>query len=486
MGIRRITVVFLLIATIIGSTFAIVLDLPANTPGIQLVTQNKTINGAHNVPCIHVIVHNTLAYRLFIDEKLKPLNAKERADYASSAAEGNIYFPINGVQPTTEEAVILSGANVPCANQDTDPITKWYMRMFGWIPEDDLPTAVSHDDTRRLTLGFDDTKKKDSSIIFLPTVLINSTIVNNHMVATTLTRRQAFWHLFRVIASNPVGRVLLYRLLIEIRRKNEQNWCLDSTLPLPTLEKRNKYRGLCVEWREYNAFSMEQARLGFNCETNVSHPCIAQKTNDNWRIVSPPISSQHPDIGLFHELCHWYHYLRHTKRYLEERTACDYEARLNGTDTHNKTLIHMGQYFWTYAIEADNKWKVSAFPWVSHATGAGYHVNFEEIRNILGTCSYVNGYINGDDLSENLYRLSRSQYVRFSHSAHPYYENETVIEKAINSVSNNAHFYGIDVSIAANHEHHEIIQDYSSANLLEGFNHCKYPKNEVDCSSIVP
>jgi hypothetical protein len=49
-------------------------------------------------------------------------------------------FSKNGVQPTTSEAVEYSCANVE-AHDLNSPITEWYMRMFGWIPEDDLPVA---------------------------------------------------------------------------------------------------------------------------------------------------------------------------------------------------------------------------------------------------------------------------------------------------------------------------------------------------------
>jgi hypothetical protein len=58
-----------------------------------------------------------------------------------------IYFPNNGMQPTTVQAALWSDANV----RDED-ITTWYMRVFGWILEDNTG-IVNNDDRRRCKLG---------------------------------------------------------------------------------------------------------------------------------------------------------------------------------------------------------------------------------------------------------------------------------------------------------------------------------------------
>jgi hypothetical protein len=46
------------------------------------------------------------------------------------ANNAEIYFNVNGQQPTTQQTVIWSCANVD--NTPTSPITEWYMQVFGW------------------------------------------------------------------------------------------------------------------------------------------------------------------------------------------------------------------------------------------------------------------------------------------------------------------------------------------------------------------
>jgi hypothetical protein len=94
-------------------------DLPSNTPGRQIIAiqkpnfVKKTVNRIKNVNCEHVII---------------PLMEVGSQSSAISKV-GNIFFPSNGVQPTTEEAIEYSCAKID--NREDSSITIWYMQLFG-------------------------------------------------------------------------------------------------------------------------------------------------------------------------------------------------------------------------------------------------------------------------------------------------------------------------------------------------------------------
>ncbi|MDR0556082.1 MAG: hypothetical protein LBG20_03730, partial [Holosporaceae bacterium] len=56
--------------------------------------------------------------------------SQQKAQRAPIAGETNIYFPQDGHQPTTPDAVAWSCANVPCVDPNTDQITNWYI-LYG-------------------------------------------------------------------------------------------------------------------------------------------------------------------------------------------------------------------------------------------------------------------------------------------------------------------------------------------------------------------
>ena len=132
----------------------------------------------------------------------------------------------------------------------------------------------------------------------------------------------------------------------------------------------------------------------------------------------------HLDKALFHELLHWYHSLRNPTRIDLDPSISDYKYVARS-------------YYGIIASEADLNWSNNA-------------INSEELWTILGSPDYrddkhlaliaddaflegalgrtpikrgdsrhvPNKYIflNGDDLSENVYRISKNLKMRFSHS----------------------------------------------------------------------
>lgn len=148
----------------------------------------------------------------------------------------NIFFPADGSQPTTANAVNYALANID--NRENSPITDWYMKMFGLIPFQNSGVPVND----YMKSGWNDNATATQAIITFNndacTGIANGnnhnfcTMVNGghaHKVAdpnnpaAQISRIALFRREFRKIASTAVGRVLLYRVLIEIRRHVANN-----------------------------------------------------------------------------------------------------------------------------------------------------------------------------------------------------------------------------------------------------------------------
>ena len=463
-------------------------DLPIDdTPGLQknadgsLKTQQKTVCGQPK-DCVHVIVPGSEADGIFQSKMNSPFAVTDRKSVIKTALDsssvygGNIYFPQNGVQPTTEEAVKYSCANIDKYNIKS-PITEWYMKMFGWILEDDTKDGALHSDPKRIKAGFDG-QNGCSPIFVMPLSLVNNDYIflPNHF---SLTKRQSFWYFFRFIASSPVGRVLLYRILIEIRRKKDNigSTCNDVHANMYEVNARNKNRHLELEWRDCNTFGKDTNRLGFCCVNIVALQSITEDSKNGNILILPYTSwcAPYVDISIFHELCHWFHFLRNPKRYNLEKTAGNNTIKINGLKNDGTVEIYLARsiYGEIYDKESDKrKWRVSALPWRD-----GNHVHFEELRNIIGSSNQVEGYLEGDDLSENLYRLSIGYPLRFGLSNEIYRESLTVVETIKHIAIDNAHNFGLTtLSLTIPSIFYQFLNVYELK--LDGLDNCKYPRND--------
>ncbi|MDR0556107.1 MAG: hypothetical protein LBG20_03860, partial [Holosporaceae bacterium] len=147
-----------------------VLDLPASTPGLQGESPYEGF--------VHVIVPGTEAEKCFETRRIFKLPfISLREKYVTLAYKnGYMCFPVDGHQPNTRQAALWSCANagthMTLEQRLASPVTEWYIERF-------------------------------KSII---------------KFQTSGEKQEVFWNMFREIASDPVGRILLYRLLIEIYR----------------------------------------------------------------------------------------------------------------------------------------------------------------------------------------------------------------------------------------------------------------------------
>ncbi len=372
---------------------------------------------------------------------------------------GNIYFPTNGVQPTTSEAIAYSCANVD--NRENSPITEWYMKMFGVI---DKNGGTSNNDNDYIHAGWSahviGIAIKTQRIIHFDTHFNGNDLVKDPDTGDIISRENFFIQKFRRIASTSVGRTLLYRLLIEIRRHQANNTgSLENGInPAHLLAHRNSSRSIEIRWGKflygYTHISIENFIIQL--------PSIGKSDNGYNHIVkyAPPL-----DVMLFHEMNHWYHHLRHPNRFAEESNCYGIGRRLDGNPTPGNgnlgtvsaNAADLGAYYWQVLLAGDPQLAISEEAWKNPLSIGGatvYRVPFEEMRNILGVP--INGIankLNGDEISENLYRMCIGVPLRYGYWQSPTlsstcYEDSRVIDKVVKScTSYKEHYNCIPISL---------------------------------------
>lgn len=373
--------------------------------------------------------------------------------------EQNIYFPADGSQPTTPDAVSYSLANID--NGENSPITEWYMMMFGVI---DKNGGNSNNGNDYIKAGWKYITPFGVSlrtrIISFDTSVDNTMVNGPNIPGATISRRALFIREFRKIASTSVGRTLLYRILIEIRRCvgakgdvgndvriGSPSLCLDRYI-----SSRNRMRQLVIlvtpsKPLEFDPF---QRMLIFNYNDIPSAQSICDSTNGFDYIV---VHTTTIDTCLFHELLHWYHFLRNPLRYrnsLQEGSNlfCSFIgyycwSGLSGSIPNNTDIKDVDEKsLRDYGCDLSRE-KVSAAAWSSPLNGIKW-VDTEELETVLGNIVdeakpvilkkpgfYDHEVLNGSDLSENLYRICIGVPLRFGYDSYSFYEDSLVIDKIL-------------------------------------------------------
>lgn len=205
------------------------------------------------------------------------------------------------------------------------------------------------------------------------------------------------------------------------------------------IKDRNKNRSIEIRFGDYTFFE-SSARIS----VNFNPPChltVIGKKYDLYSYITIDPSTY--DIDVFHEMNHWYHYLRHPDRQT-------YERNIKKDEFYNYEIY---EDYWKikYAVEGiKEKREASMTPWIGRTEDK---IACEEIRNILGKQRNVtnnpglanNAYFEGDDLSENLYRACLGKPLRFGHDTKAFYENNRVIDMVINVTTTNISGYSVNV-----------------------------------------
>jgi hypothetical protein len=305
---------------------------------------------------------------------------------APPAVVGNIYFPTDGRQPTTPEAAQWSCANVD-ANNLASPITQWYINAFF-----------------KQNFGFTG-KNSITSII----------------KAIAMALHPGLDNAFREIAANPVGRVLLYRLIIEIRRQDATNeGCVEDGIEItPDMSNFRRWIRKISIRHEVNKFEFEPIMgnggsvIRFDPAKIAEFACLRINA-----VAAPPTIDTvelqvGQDVALFHEMLHWFQFLRHPKRFTEEDIEeCDstkymYLGRCYYGD--------MSEYFTWGGLDHQEMRTILGAPNYNTAAEVGlFHANAllpadpgsgiaVGTRFLPSNCLFYNG----DDLSENAYRMAK-------------------------------------------------------------------------------
>ncbi len=208
--------------------------------------------------------------------------------------------------------------------------------------------------------------------------------------------RQAFEEDFMKITQSKVGRTLLHRIFCEIRRRKSD----DKNAKLRIIsddmgfvqEDKNGYATLRYSTKKINACTIDLSKKHWYSR----HLKLSPDIEDN----------RH--IHLFHELCHWFHFLRNPERKHKE------------TNFHGNILDYpLGRY---YFKGAKPKWMGKSGN-ITHETCLWVHdygVGIEEVRTIFGAPN-DQSYREGDDLCENLYRYDVGAPLWYGHVAYDSY-----------------------------------------------------------------
>ena len=291
-----------------------------------------------------------------------------------------LIFPENGTQPTTKLAGLCSGAR----NLDDKVITRWYVNMF-------LANFVVNDSETK------------------------------HSFKKTLEK----------IAEDPVGRVLLYRLIIETTRVDEKGeYCCEQGIDKPTGENIENRKNCCILGIKIDtglAFS-RHGIIYFDPKDTEGIPVLSMlfsedKTFDSFDEKITPL-----DMGLFHEMLHWFHFLRNPERYDNhtkiEADCFKYPLRCYYGDVTD--LITWGNDMKAEEIATilgtPNWENASHLNLIPSEAFLPQRTSQEDIETSKGYIPHNESFFNGDDLSENVYRISQSEnkndkfYFRFGHN----------------------------------------------------------------------
>lgn len=293
------------------------------------------------------------------------------------------------------------------------------MRMFGWTDPTNPCDVALH---MGFGLPHDDGSQEPCKIITLDEASMltpNLDKLKLEESANEITRAEAFWETFRQIAEDPVGRVLLYRLLIEIRRQKDGKGCMDNPMPSSI---RNGARSLfikysnTVEWGYAPAIKFEDqlycSQIScFYGEESMQLTLVTNiKSKKPYTETGTESLNKRTLCGLFHEMLHWYQQLRDHSRVALEQLENFFSAR-----EHPLALFYYGE---------------ESSPLLSWGLKGPFCL--DELRVICGTAARNAGlnrsslihprgddlsktYLEGDDLSENAFRLIKGLQMRFGH-----------------------------------------------------------------------
>lgn len=360
-------------------------NFPAGTLGLQAGNVNQGNVQGVQINCKHIIV---------------------------PVANYDLYFPADGSQPDTADAGLWSGARNTGHPNDNE-VTNWWVRVFGGDRAVELSNRHGIPGVdNAILMGFD-AAGAQAHIIQVA-------------AGTPVGFEQQFWQTFRIIASNPVGRVLLYRLLIEIRRMDVAgDGCCEDGINIIDLNDRNICRSITIV-NSHDGFCFDSFTPSIEFDLNANIRTLTLDLNNHNELTTNAENRTY-DIALFHEMLHWFHSLRNLDSYdkLASDDPLEFKYPLRCYYGKANELIIWAQAFNIDAEEiatilgCPNLNIPNLLPFIANNAFFLHRNNLNDRRvQINGVNQYIpiaETYLNGDDLSENVYRASKRRHMRFGH-----------------------------------------------------------------------
>lgn len=308
-------------------------------------------------------------------------------------------------QPTTAVAAAESCANAN-ARDEQSATTKWFVAVFSGFANagNGYVTPPNFD-------GFPENRPiHANAIIRFDRVnhghdKAHNTTCTKALGCSCLSAEQCFWDAFRRIASNPIGRVLLYRILIEIIRGTE---AADALALHPAAAYNAAVRvmahNLLVKFELKTAVGARFVTNGtFVFSNRLPAIPLVKKVHTggaNYEMCSSEEAIAHTvSAVMVHEFLHWYHFLRCHNRF----------------SNYWISLLANGGLFQlvnVHPVSVDMYFGIAIAPGALESNSrAAWSDDYEEILTIIGrnrgiAMALPLEYIEGDDLSENAYRMS--------------------------------------------------------------------------------
>ena len=202
--------------------------------------------------------------------------------------------------------------------------------------------------------------------------------------------KKSFCKNFRRITKTETGKTLLCRIIIEIRKRQNVNLDIKSgnmefsqgenDTPLALQFSTDRIKACVIDPKKY-------AKAADHLE-------LSEDIKDNLQ------------IHLFHELCHWFHFLSDQQRYHQD-------TEFKGGILDDNICSHYFKASKPKVCEELKEYDFEASLW----SGYGDVISVEEIRTILGIPKDEH-YQEGDDLCENIYRMEIGAPLRYGHLAY--------------------------------------------------------------------
>jgi hypothetical protein len=328
------------------------------------------------------------------------------------AGDTDIYFPIDGRQPTTEQAIRWSGAMDPDRR-----IAEWYLIAMGVTGLKSIGWALGSTDTRALLIQVE---------------------------AQGGVGYRAITMSLRRIASTPVGRVLMYRIVIEACRVDPRGMGVpeapDEAGEKGDLRRRNRARTITISANadvSGGTYNDVNGKIEINPTATSELPTIGWPEGEATYVTTNP---RYQDCTLLHEMVHWYHHLRAPKRFgMERGVQFEWGPEVNPVIQGYWSWIDHQVWLGARGSPSWRQLEVTFWPWMV-VKGT---VRVEEVRCILGVRKDSTGYLEGDDISDNLYRASLDRPLRYGliNDGRTHYEDTRTIDMVIGVTEQNVRPY---------------------------------------------